>query len=167
MFCLYTFPAHNLNFLVMGSNPGYLLKSFFTFYLPLCIVRGLWAHFRILPQCYWLLPWTNLAPSIGFPLCQFCQWTFYVSGKKRRVEKATFHEIRKSFFLLTLQTKLSIWRSEIFLEVLDFDFQKCPKLVIWLCINFFVCMWVGTFITLWHSFPPFLSTQIIIESLYS
>ena len=95
MFCLYTFPAHNL---VMGSNPGYLLKSFFTLYLPLCIVRGLWAHFRILPQCYWLLPWTNLAPSIGFPLCQFCQWTFYVSGKKRRVEKATFHEIRKRFF---------------------------------------------------------------------
>ena len=86
----------------------FCLSMIYITYLPLCNVRGLWAHFRILPQCYWLLPWTNLAPSIGFPLCQFCQWTFYVSGKKRRVEKATFHEIRKRVFLLTLQTKLSI-----------------------------------------------------------
>ena len=84
---------------------------FYIIYFPLCNVRGLWAHFRILPQCYWLLPWTNLAPSIGFPLCQFCQWTFYVSGKKRRVEKATFHEIRKRFFAYFADQieYLSIW----------------------------------------------------------
>ena len=96
-------------------------------YLPLCNVRGLWAHFRILPQCYWLLPWTNLAPSIGFPLCQFCQWTFYVSGKKRRVEKATFHEIRKRFFAYFADQieYLRIWN---LLRGLDFDFDKCPKL---------------------------------------
>ena len=35
MFCLYTFPAHNLNFhwrcKVMGLNPGCLLKSFLLF----------------------------------------------------------------------------------------------------------------------------------------